>query len=531
MATALAHPVEVDAAPDGSAKGDGTRERPWDVATALAHPVEVEPGDIVWVRGGRYELDSSLESQLVGEPGRPIVVRADPEDDAAVLDFAGSGDRWGLNLQGRDAWFWGLELTNSSPARWTDTASALGDPRGTGVFSEAGPGTKLINLVVHEFGTSLFESQPHGLEIHGCLFFNSYWDGPDRSHGPGLYVRNPAWAPRKRIENNFVFQHGRQGLQGFGSTPFANVDVVGNVFFNNGIGRSGFHRNMMFGNASDDHRDLVFEENVAYFPQGEAKGHEFNLFGGDGGSHGVRFSRNVFAHRGREAVKIQRSDGERLRGNRFVGGVEYSSFDGEVSVSGAEFRRRFTANKYFEDTERPPSGVWRQVRENRYLPDAWDHRAVAHVSVVNWDGRQMIEVDLSELPSAGHLPSEGTVRIRPVQNLWQESWATCVDGVAAIPMTGWSAVAPAGRNVVTDPLPETFPEFGAFLIDWPVSGLDRGEREPLPDEDPGEGLSETDAQIAREQAWKISDLGVREQLREVRRRAWRAQSLGRLDNS
>ena len=517
-------------APDGSPRGDGTRERPWDVGTALAHPAEVEPGDIVWVKGGSYELSGSLESRLVGEPGRPIVVRADPDDDAAVLDFAGSGDPWGLNLQGRDAWFWGLELTNSSRIRWSDTPGAPGDPRGTGVFSEAGPGTKLINLVVHEFGTSLFESQPHGLEVHGGLFFNSYWDGPDRSHGPGLYVRNPAGAPRKRIENNFVFQHGRQGLQGFGSTPFANVDVVGNVFFNNGIGRNGFHRNLMFGNGSDEHRDLLFEDNVGYFPQGEATGTEFNLFGGDGGCHDVRLIRNTFAHRGREAVKIQRCDGELLRSNRFVGGVDYSSFDGEVSVRGEEFRRRFRPNKYFDDTVRPPKGVWRRVCENRFLPDAWDHRAISHVSVVNWDRRQMVEVDLSELPSVGHLPSDGTVRVRSVQNLGQEVWATCADGMVAIPMTGWRAAAPAGRSLATDPLPETFPEFGAFLIDWPVGGIDRGEKEPLPDEDPGVGLSEADARAARERAWSVSDLAVREQLREVRRRAWRAQSLGRLES-
>ena len=87
-------------------------------------------------------------------------------------------------------------------------------------------------------GTTLFESQPSGIEIAGLIAYNSGWDGPDRSHGPGFYIRNRSDWPTKLIRDNIVFQHYRQALQGYGSfnNVFSNFLVEGNVLFNNGIG-------------------------------------------------------------------------------------------------------------------------------------------------------------------------------------------------------------------------------------------------------------------------------------------------------
>jgi hypothetical protein len=214
--------------PDGSPTGKGTREQPWDIETALSHPSGVEPGDVIWVQGGVYRPVRTLSSTLAGSAARPIVVRVEA-GSRAVLDFVNSVDRVCLHVQGGHTWYWGLEITNSSVVRWSDVEGSDGDPRGTGILSEGGPGTKYIHLRIRDVGSALFESQPSGLEIYGCLLFNSYWVAPDRSHGPGMYIRNqPAW-PRKRIENNIVFQHGRQGLQGFGSVPFAkflNISLI-----------------------------------------------------------------------------------------------------------------------------------------------------------------------------------------------------------------------------------------------------------------------------------------------------------------
>ncbi len=419
-----------------------------------------------------------------------------------------------------------MEITNSGTARWGDAIGNAGDPRGTGIFSEGGPGTKYIHLRIHDLGSSLFESQASGLEIYGCLLFNSYWVAPDRSHGPGMYIRNqPAW-PRKRIENTIVFQHGRQGLQGFGSTPFSNFDVVRNIFFNNGIGPEGFHRNLMFGNASDQHLDNVFDGNRTYFSAGGGS-HQFNMFGGDGGSHNLTLRDNVLSAVGRIAAGINRSDGELVVGNRFVGGLEFSSFDGQLNLSGEAFRTYFAENEFYDDGLAAPNGVWVYVEASSYLPDPWEHRGVAHVAVYNWDGEDTVALDLSGAEAAGKIQAGATVTVRPAQNL-EQSVERVFDGSPfEIPMTGWSVAAPFGRDLVEEPLALTFPEFGAFVLDWPVTGLSFPEPTPSVLEDPGAGLSIEEAYNARDAAWRTSDAEERAQLLLERVFAWRSRTLGR----
>jgi hypothetical protein len=511
--------------PDGSPWGKGTIEQPWDIQTALSQPAGVEPGDVIWVQGGVYRPAGALRSTLQGSAARPIVVRAEP-GGRAVLDFVGSADPVCLHVQGAHTWYWGLEIMNSSVARWGDAVGNEGDPRGTGILSEGGPGTKFIHLRIHDVGTSLFESQASGLEIYGCLLFNSYWVAPDRSHGPGMYIRNqPAW-PRKRIENCIVFQHGRQGLQGFGSVPFANFDVVRNVWFNNGIGPEGFHRNVMFGNASDQHLDNVFDGNLTYFSAGGGS-HQFNMFGGDGGSHNLILRDNVFCAAGRIAAGINKSDGELVTGNRFVGKPEFSSIDGQSNLTSEGFRLRFTENEFYADGLAAPTGSWVYVSASAYLPDAWEHRGAAHVGVYNWDGSAAVAVDLSGAEAAGKIQTGTTVTVRPASNLEQSVERVFDGSPIEVPMTGWSAAAPTGRNLEQEPLAETFPEFGAFVLDWPVAGLAQPNPTARLLMDPGLGLSAEEARSAREGAWHTSDAGEKEQLRLERVFAWRTRTLGR----
>ena len=509
--------------PEGSPHGDGSTEHPWDLASAVAHAPEVEPGDVIWIRGGVYRAQAPLECALVGAEDAPIQVWGDPQDGPAVIEFV-DGRPHGLHIGGAYAWYGDFEVRCTALARWSDVPGSEGNPRGTGIQSDAGPGVRLIRLNVRDFGTSLFESQPHGLEILSCTFANSYWDAPDRSHGPGLYIRNPAGALRKRIENNVVFQHGRQGLQGFGSTPFAEVHVVGNIFFNNGVAEDGFHRNFMFGNGSDNHRNVVIEDNLSYFPAGQSLGHEYNMLGGDGGSHGLTLRGNWIAHEGRPALRINKSDGEVVENNRIVGGVEFTSFDGTVGVSGAGFEAKFPQNEYHREGT-PPSGVWVHVRRDPSLPGDWRREGMAHVGVLNWEHASTVEVDLSELEATAGLAPGVAVRISPVENLGQ-TLERLYDGTpVAVPMMGWTPQRPTGRPA-DSPLPPTFPELGVFRITWPVQGepLNRG---PVRMPDPGAGLPAPTAWEVRRQAWRGADAATKPHLLAERRSAWRAQRLGR----
>lgn len=507
------------AASDGTASGIGSENDPWDLRSAMAGRSEIEPGDILWVRGGLYRLDSTLECSTAGTEERPVEVRGDPRDVRPVLEFTGLLDSAALHVTGEYVSLRRLELTGADEPRTTPIPGDAGDPRGRGLLVESGLGVRLIDLWVHDFGTSLFESRASGLEIYGCLFFNSYWDGPDRSHGPGLYLRNPEGAPRKRVENNCVFQHGRQGLQGFGSTPFANVDVVGNAFFNNGIADDGFHRNLMFGSGAPGHRDVVVADNWAYLAPGPVQGAEHNLFGGVAGSHGLRVEGNVFCQWGRPALKIAGAEGETIAGNTILGSAEFSTMDGSAAGGDAEFRQRYVDNDYFDER---PKGIWTVLRGDDKAPDAFERTGRLLVFVLNWDLAEAAELELDGATEGADVPEEGRqVRVSSVQDPEVYVLRYVSDGKVSVPMYGWGIKPPVGRDVELRPLPDALPEFGVFLIEWDVDG-EATPREPLPLSDPGAGMPRTAARGARIAAWRIADQAEREQSKRERCRAWRA---------
>src|SRR5262249_17737726 len=67
------------AAPNGTSAGNGSFEKPWDLATALGQPAAVRPGATIWLRGGTYAAGrSGFVSSLTGAPGAPVVVRSYP---------------------------------------------------------------------------------------------------------------------------------------------------------------------------------------------------------------------------------------------------------------------------------------------------------------------------------------------------------------------------------------------------------------------------------------------------------------------
>ena len=66
---------------DGTAGGDGSVGRPWDIGSALGGRKEIGAGDTVWIGGGVYKFaDRKLGAagfgvKLAGVKGKPIVVR------------------------------------------------------------------------------------------------------------------------------------------------------------------------------------------------------------------------------------------------------------------------------------------------------------------------------------------------------------------------------------------------------------------------------------------------------------------------
>jgi hypothetical protein len=457
------------AAPDGRASASGAIADPWDIQTALSQPHTVGPGDVIWLRGGTYALERTLLSRLVGSEDHPIVVRQFPGEratlDCRLVTETGAGTEC-LLLKSVYTWYWGFEITNSTTVRRSATPGSTPNPRGLGVQGQGGLGTKLINLVIHDVGTSLFESQRSGIEIYGTVAYNSGWDGPDRSHGPGFYVRNHSDYPRKLIRDNIVFQHYRQGLQGYGTFPnvFSNFLVEGNVFFNNGIGTGGFHRNLMFGNENTDHRNDVFRQNFTYFAAGSGSG--ANTLGSEAGAcRGLVVESNVFAHGpGRAALEVNNCAGTQIAGNLFYGKTSLRTPQNALDLAGDEFRAAFPGNVYYGDGLGAPHGVAAFLRPNQYEPGR------ANLIVYNWDALPAVRIDVASL---GIRPGDA-YEIRSVQDYYGAGVRGIYrGGVLEVAMTGWTAELPIGYE--GPGLPPTFPQFGVFIVTWgqAVSGTQR----------------------------------------------------------
>src|SRR5438132_3534937 len=79
----LTAPFFAAPAPAGTTRGDGTRDRPWDLATALSGGRgRVQPGDTIWLRGGTYT--GNFDGTLTGTSTAPIVVRQYPGERATI---------------------------------------------------------------------------------------------------------------------------------------------------------------------------------------------------------------------------------------------------------------------------------------------------------------------------------------------------------------------------------------------------------------------------------------------------------------
>jgi hypothetical protein len=221
------------AATDGSAQGNGSQRSPWDLPTALAGGAglnKIEPGDTLWLRGGRYT--GTFTSTLTGRTDAPIIVRA-AQDERVVLDRAGVGEskQPALKVRGASVWFWNLELTNSHPERSRNSPYTKTDEpwRGSGADVYA-PHVKFINCVFHDNGHGIWDKQDM-TEVHGCLF---YYNGNNkREHA--LYVGNGEGT--KFITDNVVFAQAGYGILAHSDSPKSTqrgLHIEGNACFANG---------------------------------------------------------------------------------------------------------------------------------------------------------------------------------------------------------------------------------------------------------------------------------------------------------
>lgn len=499
-------------APNGSANGDGSMERPLDLGTALGAASPAKPGGAVLLRGGTYAGD--FTSVIAGTPSAPITVRSFP-GEWAVLDGV-DARKPALTVRGDDTWFRDFEVTKSDLSRVsaqsgpkpTDIArGTTGDPYvfGDGVYT-FGRRTKLINLVVHDtgIGIGVWRWSADDAEVYGNIVYNNGWLGADRGHGHGIYTQNTSGT--KSIADNVVFNNFGYGLHAYDqANQMSGYDISGNVLFENGSAAGIALPNIFVGTSAASTDRITLTRNIAYYRQ-SARGDNIRLgFATDGTTRengSITLDGNTIIGGGSNLV-MHRWKNATVRNNEFVtaptiaGGSNVAklwapspqnpiapvppyawdsntyvdAFYTSASTYPVEFqlhdaRTTWTAKRYSlpgwrTATRWDAASTYRRSADTRVVvqPNRYEAgRAV--VTVLNRSSVSEISVQLS---AAGLKPGQ-RFKVRDVQNLAGDPVfeGTYTGDPVTLRLTGSAVAQPLGNAPVA--LTHTPREFTVFLV-------------------------------------------------------------------
>jgi hypothetical protein len=460
------------ASPAGQRSGDGTRDRPWDLATALAGGNgRVQPGDTVWLRGGRYVGDE-FTTHLRGTAAARITFRQAPGERATIDG----------RLLARGAYldFWGFEITQSRPL--TKPEQQLLDGR-----TDYG---RYINLILHDANTHGLNFWTPGIdaELYGCIVYNN---GTHENLDHGVYVHNETGT--KRIVDNVFFNNYARGIQVYASRKnpvLRNVHVEGNISFNNGtISLTSTRVNLLF-NAQAPVEGMSAVKNLLFFSPGVGG---INLRAGrEAQPYRGLLVRNNLLVGGKIGIEMGREWQDVVVDSNTIVGSDGTTL---VRTIGASSAYRWAANRYLAD---PSSNIWGHggqrlrftewraesglgatdrtdmtmlaqpvvfIRPNKY------ERGRAHIAIVNFTNRPGVDVDLG-----GLLRSGDRYEIRNVQDLWGSPVVsgTFTGSAVTIPMAGVEPPVPVGRTAPSR-APRTAPLFDVFVLTSAADGR-RGVR-------------------------------------------------------
>jgi hypothetical protein len=478
--------AEWHVSPTGTADGDGSAQRPWDLQTGLwggsaatmgeGQGGKVLAGDTIWLHGGEYR--GGFESTLAGTAEQPIIVRQAP-GERATIDCRPRDDRDNglLALQGAHCYYWGFEITCSDPVRVTSIAGSWPEDIHRGGISVLGSHIKLINLVVHDTGGLGAWSAGEGGDIYGCLIYHNGWKGPDRGHGHAIYAQNRQGT--KRLVDNVLFNQFSYGIHCYGSEKafLEGFHIEGNASFNNGAlaHRDELTPGIMVGGGSAVKRLLVIDNYI--YGGGLRCGYPWGVLNEDAvvkGNYivgGVRIrdfpqldvSQNTVV--GTDSVisfesgaspdtsAVTWDDNTYYRTGKQYSDVQIITGDKSHGLEFEQWREATGFDRNSAYVEGEPSGVHVFVRPNQY------EAGRAHVIVYNWDQAPSVRADLSAVLKPGQ-----HYRVASAQNFYGPP---LVEGDYAgepvvIPLHPTPAVQPVGMPDYS--LPATEPAFGVFVV-------------------------------------------------------------------
>jgi hypothetical protein len=454
---------------NGSPGASGTKSHPWDLATALGQPAVIRPGDTIWLRNGTYgDGTTTFVSTMTGTSRNPIVVRQYPGERATI--------NGSLTVNGADTWYWGFEVTNLLPGRTSPTAGSFGGLRTWGVNAN-GPGTRFINMVVHDADAGFgFWTPARDAEIYGCLIYANGWQGPDRGHGHGIYTQNQDGT--KHIGDNIIFNQFDLGIQAYGSAAASvqNILVDGNILFNNGSLGGQFVDNILFGFAGSI-SGIRIDGNYLYDTPSASSGYSrvgwsFGGFNQDvsltgnywiGGYYALdiwnwstlTYSNNTAYAVSGTTLGLSATNGQQMSKYTFASNTYYGSglfaYNGQV-MKWADWKAATTLDADARMNLGRPQGTWVFARPNKYEPGR------ANIVVYNWGLSNSVSVDLSKVLQPG-----ASFEIRDAERFYGPPIVTGAygGGSVTIPMTNLTVAQPVGT---VPGVPHTAPEFGAFVV-------------------------------------------------------------------
>ena len=474
---------------NGSSSGDGSIERPWDLATGLSNDL-IKPGDIVYIHAGTYK--GAFNSQLYGAQNAPIHVRP-WHNDAVIIDGGGymvsnSATPGVLVFGGRYTWISGITITNSATNHYTDYAN---DKSYDGVHF-IGPGNKLINCIIYgNSGNGIgFWNPAVNAEVSGCIIYHNGVIGPNRGHGHGLYVQQGTGGT-KTIRSNIIFNSFGKGIQVYGTgVEIHNTIIEDNIFYDAALAAGALEQSVYIGGILRANNHIV-RNNVFYASPGRSGTHASAKFGDTYGntppqSNGEAvFSGNYcvdsFLHITRRWERVTARDNTYIAksgAERIV--VGYDVFDYVAA-------RDYDRNTYHRGMlgENSASGFalfplsavqaepWLQELSSVYNDELPAQNALFvkpagvgadagrwHVAVFNWAGSRSVSVSIPGLATgAGYAVFYASgLQSGPIAHgRYNGSSIT-------IPLSPAPTDIPRGMGTHASRFTGTLPEFGAFLV-------------------------------------------------------------------
>ena len=241
-ADAFNNAKEYHVAVDGTAQGDGSIEKPWDVVSAFGgylggkavYTNIINPGDTIWIHGGDYngEQESTVyKSHLTGTKEKPIIIRA-YGDGISNIHITGQSEFKGKELSQYN-WYWGLEPHINREER--TRGDSFNRPYGISLHRE---GQRIINMVISNnghpgIGTWLGVGEDghiYGSIVWGNGVYDKHANGEQWPRGSGLYGQTDQG--NRLFKDNVFFRNFTFGLKLYGQQATIKGAIVeGNIAF------------------------------------------------------------------------------------------------------------------------------------------------------------------------------------------------------------------------------------------------------------------------------------------------------------